>query len=131
MVHHFNKLYGNTIKCKLCTYMIGVRRFSRLLCHYELRHPEDFRKMGSLEKLREVYGICFKGRVGYTVSYKDEPTPSTSRAPSPLPGINLDRVRDVNTEAFSKEVYGGYDDWMLQEDIELGEDETGIERVDI
>ena len=117
---HFNKLHGNTIQCKLCNYLLGVRRFLMLLCHYQLRHPEAYKAIGSLERLREMYGIKFKRRVGYTMSYKNEPTSSNSRAPSPMTEFAVDPMRDVNTEAFRNE---GYDNRMVQDEIEL---EDGI-----
>ena len=94
-----------------------------LLCHYELRHPEAYKAIGSLERLREMYGIKFKGRVGYTVSYKNEPTPSNSRAPSPMTEFAVHPMRDVNTEAFRNEVFEAYDNRMVQDKIEL---EDGI-----
>ena len=67
-----------------------------------------------------MYGIKFKRRVGYTVSYKNEPTTLNSRAPSPMTEFAVDPMRDVNTEAFRNE---GYDKRMVQDEIEL---EDGI-----
>ena len=90
-----------------------------LLCHYQLRHPEAYKAIGSLERLREIYGIKFKGRVGYSVSYKNEQTPSNSRAPLPMTEFAVDPMRDVNTEAFRNEVYEWYDNRMVQDKIEL------------
>ena len=65
--------------------LIRVRRFSSLLCHYELRHPEEY-NIRNLDRLREMYGIKFTGQVGYNIA---DGVPMLLSYISPCKGVSV------------------------------------------